>query len=798
VRKTTFTFGLCVALLFESSAVASSADPAETYRALRDARLDGRHADVSGLTLERDVHRFYFDAGLLHLLRPVNDQTFAAVFVGRGRYELTPASESERRHIAFRTEEPQLRVLSDSFERLVLFFKDDAVAALFRDRVSEGPVDRDAAKAFDAYLALQRELYRANTHLTLLEVMLNGRDSRTDLLLAYFDGKKLARSRVLVTSPGSYGDEDSSLFVMGSNQADFWYSSHLQEEVRSGGDAACKGERLVDTSHYDVETGVTSGLELQGTATIRFRPRIPKLHVLPLTLAYSLRLKEATWLDASAPGEERALSFVQEKEDEDAIPAILFPAALGPDREYKVRLRYSGSKIVFKGASGYSRVDGRTSWYPKLSGASDLATFDLRFRVPGKAQVVSVGRRVAVREENGSTLSEWKVEQPARGAGFAYGKFELLEDTEKSTGTSLEVYTDAGMEGRVTRFDERTKSVVTVQDVKALARDAMSEAVNAVQVYTKLFGPLPYKHLSFIPQATGTFGQTWPTLVFLPSPGSLGYFLFGLESSFIDQVGLHEIAHQWWGHEVGFEGYRNEWLSEGLAEFSAGMALHLLHGWKAYDGFLQRTRERLLALPAGQKVPNYEGVPIDFGYRAGTARTPMASLATTYSKGAYVVHMLRMMMRDEKSAEPDGRFITMMQDFAKNFSGKNATTADFQAVVERHMIPEMDLAQDRKLAWFFDQWIRGTEIPRYKTDLRVDDVGGGQYKVHGTVEQQGVSDGFRALVPIYVDMGEGRYGRLGRAVFIGNMSKSIDLTIRLPEKPKQVVVNAHYDVLTLK
>jgi aminopeptidase N len=84
-----------------------------------------------------------------------------------------------------------------------------------------------------------------------------------------------------------------------------------------------------------------------------------------------------------------------------------------------------------------------------------------------------------------------------------------------------------------------------------------------------------------------------------------------------------------------------------------------------------------------------------------------------YAKGAYVVHMLRMMMRGQ-GGEGDSRFIGMMKDFTSSFSGKNPSTRDFQTVVERHMVPAMNAAGDGKMDWFFQQWVDGTEIPRYR------------------------------------------------------------------------------------
>jgi hypothetical protein len=34
-----------------------------------------------------------------------------------------------------------------------------------------------------------------------------------------------------------------------------------------------------------------------------------------------------------------------------------------------------------------------------------------------------------------------------------------------------------------------------------------------------------------------------------------------------------EVAHQWWGHTVGFDSGRDQWMSEGFADFSASLYL---------------------------------------------------------------------------------------------------------------------------------------------------------------------------------------------------------------------------------
>jgi aminopeptidase N len=195
--------------------------------------------------------------------------------------------------------------------------------------------------------------------------------------------------------------------------------------------------------------------------------------------------------------------------------------------------------------------------------------------------------------------------------------------------------------------------------------------------------------------------------------------------------------------------YRDQWLSEGLAEFTAALVLELSSGRDAADRFWELRRLEVLDRGRGG-VPNDEAGAITQGFRLATTRSPAAASASLYSKGAYVVHMLRMMMREDGAADPDGAFRAMMQDFVENWAGKNPSTDDFQVVAERHLHPRMNLAGDGRLTWFFDQWVHGTHIPTLASALEATDLGGNRYRIAGTIAQAGVPEGFpdaRARLP---------------------------------------------------
>ena len=76
---------------------------------------------------------------------------------------------------------------------------------------------------------------------------------------------------------------------------------------------------------------------------------------------------------------------------------------------------------------------------------------------------------------------------------------------------------------------------------------------SALKLYEYYFGSLPFRTVSVTEQPVRVFGQSWPTLIFLPYDSlpdattrhSLGRQDFPEEREFYNVVAVHEMAHQW-------------------------------------------------------------------------------------------------------------------------------------------------------------------------------------------------------------------------------------------------------------
>ena len=108
-----------------------------------------------------------------------------------------------------------------------------------------------------------------------------------------------------------------------------------------------------------------------------------------------------------------------------------------------------------------------------------------------------------------------------------------------------------------------------------MMKQPLREAQFSIELYTSYFGPLPFKRLAIMQQTACNYGQSWPELVWLPICSFYDITVrhqLGLDwgdRGYWKVVAPHEVAHQWWGQTVGFNSYRDQWMSEGFADFSA-------------------------------------------------------------------------------------------------------------------------------------------------------------------------------------------------------------------------------------
>ncbi|PWT87543.1 MAG: hypothetical protein C5B55_14615 [Blastocatellia bacterium] len=510
-------------------------------------------------------------------------------------------------------------------------------------------------------------------------------------------------------------------------------------------------------------------------------------------------------------GEGKDLGFIQESKDEDADFGVILSKPLAAGETSQITVQYDGGDALRDSGGGNFILIPRSTWYPANAHAlyaEDRAIFDMTFRFPKSYTFVGTGAPVEPDSRDGDVMvAKWSSGQTELAvAGFNYGKFKKKEVADKNTGYNVEFYANEDVPDALKQIQMRieqlesagNKTGTTLGSITTtkMADSALADAQNATRIYNLFFGKLPYSRIAMTQQPAPNFGQAWPTLVFMPYIAFIDTTqrtqLLGIRggtNNFWKYVAPHEIAHQWWGHIIGWDSYHDQWMSEGFAEFSASLYVQMIRGNDKFIDFWEDQRNRIVqSSPLTKDRKPYTVGPVTQGYRLNNGKTGgWIAQSLIYPKGAYILHMIRMMMFDQKTG--DARFQAMMKDFIQTHFNQDVSTEDFKAIVEKHMTPVMNVDKTGKMDWFFNEWVYGTEVPSYRFEYQI----GGDGMLSGRITQSGVSESFVMLVPIYVDMGKG-FIKLGSATLVGN--SSLDLkNIKLPAAPKRAAICALKDVL---
>jgi hypothetical protein len=429
--------------------------------------------------------------------------------------------------------------------------------------------------------------------------------------------------------------------------------------------------------------------------------------------------------------------------------------------------------VIQDAGNGVYFVSARESWYPHIGDASDFARYELTMRWPHRLRLAATGTKLDEKEDGDFRIGHWKTENPAAVAGFNLGEYAFA--SVAADHYSVDVYAnrqlEMALERRLHTIDENLATNLSLPGgLRAQARMQMPatqpspadglkhlarEIDSSIRFYEGYAGPFPFRQLA-VSQIPGTFGQGWPGLLYLSTYSFLpqiaqervGLTATGQEH-FSELVPFHEAAHQWWGNVVGWSSYRDQWVDEALANY---MALLFADSQKTPDRrirvWLERYRNKL-----EEKLPNSDLLTADIGAlalgnRLTSSKAPNGFEDVIYAKGSWIIHMIREMLRQPGSKNPDARFQAFLQKIYSKYSYRALSTADLQQELNAVMTPAMDLEGNHSMEWFIEDWVRGTGVPHYRVEYSTKRTEKG-FSVKGKLLQSRVPRGFVAPVPIY-------------------------------------------------
>ena len=792
------TFGPWLLLAVTSHGVpATQADPAEIrlYRAIREFALTGGSASVTDFVLTRDRVAMTF-TGTLYFAGTIDNRITGAVFIGQGRVKAdVPPSEFEREHVRRMVGDG---LVESDFRTAVLRWTDDTYDVFARlPRGEGGAPPAEAARVAAEFESRLTHDTGANLASRLAVSIANG--EAPGVFFAQFDGGRLDRFSVLIDHQhrlpvshfGINGGEKGLVFAYKPIifTSEVWMAFYSAEDFARGSASYSDVDNLVDTTHYGLDVDLTRPAErLRFLARITMTPKTA-IRALPVVMGEGVSTFQDQRLTSQlrVTGARLAGSPVAwSQEDWESGFTAYFAEPLAAGREVTLEVDVEGKFLqtsdLVRGA--YYPISNQ-AWLPR-HGDLDRATFDLTYTHGRRDRIASVGTRIGEAPDPADperVVTTYRMPDPVALVVFAVGPFERhrQEVTFEAGGATIPL--------EFNKLPDSRSQIAAVKEDFVLA-----ELDNSIRYFAAIFGPYPYQTFgaAFHPYP---FGQGLPTMMMLAPADRAATNTFAFIS--------HETAHQWWGNIVAWRSYRDQWLSEGFAQYSSVLYTGLRENQEAAARLVRDMRRSLVESPqtlrgAGRGRLNDIG-PITLGRRLNSSESFGAYQALVYNKGGLVLRMLHFLLSDpakDPVASNDGSFNRMMTVFTERHRNGAASTDDFRAVANEHFrtSPVALRTGQSNLNWFFRQWVYQTGLPAYRLEYTLQDQPNGGALLAGTLYQDNApADWFMALPVVSTFDG----GRTGRSLVTAR-GPSTPVEIRFPERPSNVELDPESWVLSEK
>jgi aminopeptidase N len=332
--------------------------------------------------------------------------------------------------------------------------------------------------------------------------------------------------------------------------------------------------------------------------------------------------------------------------------------------ENQVQIFYNGKPtrgIVFPEPGQAHTVYFTSEWMVCNDSPNDKAKLEMDLLVPSDKICIASGTLVKKVFKGEKVLYSWSqdYETPAYTYGFAIGTFNNAN--AKYRDISLHYYSKDHSSAELETIFSKTSDMIEFFE----ERSGISYIQNS---YSQILIGNHYQEMSGFAVLSDSYGA----LVLRDST----------ETNLIS----HELAHQWWGNLITCESWNHFWLNERFATFMSAAYNEYRFGRKMYNSDIDSYFDVYKAIKDSGKDK-----PLVFSSWAAATKDDRNLV---YFKGAYVLHLLRVELGEQK-------FWDGIKSFSQRYFGKSLNTLEFQKSMEE--------AAGENLNEFFDKWIYGAE-----------------------------------------------------------------------------------------
>jgi aminopeptidase N len=311
-------------------------------------------------------------------------------------------------------------------------------------------------------------------------------------------------------------------------------------------------------------------------------------------------------------------------------------------------------------------------WFPCFDYPGQLATSEIRVRVPKQYLAISNGELLSTEAAGDDKIYHWsqKETHPTYLMTLAVGDFAELWDEWQ--GKPVTYYVEKGRE--------------------ADAQRTMGKTPSMIQFFSHIYNyPYPFPKYAQVCVGDFIFGGMENTSTTLLTDRCLLDERAALDNRNAESLVAHELAHQWFGDLVVIKHWSHAWIKEGMASYAEVLWTNQEYGAEAAAYYMLGEARSYLS----EDSSRYRRPIVTHIYREAIELYDRH----LYEKGACVYHMIRAELGDNL-------FFKAIQTFVRDNAHKTVETVDLLRAIEK--------ASGRNLQFLFDQYVFRGGHPDYK------------------------------------------------------------------------------------
>lgn len=312
---------------------------------------------------------------------------------------------------------------------------------------------------------------------------------------------------------------------------------------------------------------------------------------------------------------------------------------------------------------------GAKNWWPCKQSLSDkIDSLNIFITCPAQYRAASNGRLVSDQVSGDKRTAHWRSHYPTATYLVAvavtnYEAYSYFLDTPEGGKIEVINYMYPENIAMATSSEENVKSILSFYNSKFITYPFASEK---------------YGHAQF-GWGGGMEHQTMS-------------FMYSLDYELV----AHEMAHQWFGDYITLASWHDIWLNEGFATYLTGLVFENLQNGVWWPVWKDNQIKRITSAANGSVyVSDTTSIPRIFNSRL------------SYSKGAYLLHMLRWEMGDEL-------FFKGLKNYLKD------PQVSYGFASQQKFVEHMETAADTSFTEFFKDWYYGEGYPSFKLSSYFD------------------------------------------------------------------------------